>query len=160
MAQTFFPRVELIQVKSRSKNCGLVRALLSRAGTSRASFFHLYIYASVLVAACLRPVTLAIFRACHRLEHENKARLEMSWLDLFSGRATGHMSWWIKLASLTKALQRVQARYPNMEKLTLDLVTTLRQLQPYFQNHSIEVLTNFPLKQVLEKLGASKRLTK
>lgn len=48
-----------------------------------------------------------------------------------------------------KALLLIEALYPDMEKLSLSLVTTSRKLRPYFQAHSIELLTNFSLKQVL-----------
>lgn len=47
-----------------------------------------------------------------------------------------------------------------MEKLTLALVTAFRKLRPCFQAHTIEVLTSFPLKQVLQKIDASGRLLK
>ena len=38
-----------------------------------------------------------------------------------------------------------------MEKLILALVTAARKLRPYFQAHTIEVLTEYPMKQVLHK---------
>ena len=47
-----------------------------------------------------------------------------------------------------------------MEKLILALVTAARKLRPYFQAHTIEVLTEYPMKQVLHKPETSGRLMK
>ncbi|XP_022880864.1 uncharacterized protein LOC111398160 [Olea europaea var. sylvestris] len=41
-----------------------------------------------------------------------------------------------------------------MKKLALALITASRKLRPYFQAYSIKVLTNFSLKQVLQKMEA------
>ena len=47
-----------------------------------------------------------------------------------------------------------------MEKLILALVTAAQKLRPYFQAHTIEVPTEYPMKQVLHKLETSRRLMK
>ena len=47
-----------------------------------------------------------------------------------------------------------------MEKLILALVTTAWKLRPYFQAHTIEVPTEYPMKQVLQKQETSGRLMK
>ena len=47
-----------------------------------------------------------------------------------------------------------------MEKLILALVTAARKLRPYFQAHTIEVPTEYPMKQVLHKPETSRRLMK
>ena len=47
-----------------------------------------------------------------------------------------------------------------MEKLILALVTAARNLRPYFQAHTIEVPTEFPMKQVLHKPETLGRLMK
>ena len=47
-----------------------------------------------------------------------------------------------------------------MEKLILALVTAAWKLRPYFQAHTIEVLTKYPMKQVLHKPETSERLMK
>ena len=47
-----------------------------------------------------------------------------------------------------------------MEKLILELVIAARKLRPYFQAHTIEVPTEYPMKQVLHKLETSRRLMK
>ena len=47
-----------------------------------------------------------------------------------------------------------------MEKLILALVATSRKLRPYFQAHTIEVPTEYPMKQILHKPETSRRLIK
>ena len=47
-----------------------------------------------------------------------------------------------------------------MEKLALALVIAIRKLRPYFHSHLVRVLTNYPLRQVLQKPDASGRLLK
>ena len=47
-----------------------------------------------------------------------------------------------------------------MEKLILALVTTSRKLRPYFQAHTIEVPTEYPMKQILHKPETYGRLIK
>ena len=47
-----------------------------------------------------------------------------------------------------------------MEKMILALVTTSIKLQPYFQAHTVEVPTEYPMKQILHKLKTSGRLMK
>ncbi|XP_022852947.1 uncharacterized protein LOC111374507 [Olea europaea var. sylvestris] len=61
---------------------------------------------------------------------------------------------------VSKARLPAETRYPDMEKLALAHITASRKLRPYFQAHSIEVLTNFPLQQVLQRTNASGRLLK
>ena len=60
----------------------------------------------------------------------------------------------------SRALRGAKERYPKMEKLILALVTTSRKLRPYFQAHTVEVLTEYPMKQILHKLETSRRLIK
>ena len=47
-----------------------------------------------------------------------------------------------------------------MEKLILALVTTSRKLRPYFQAHTVEVPTEYPMKQILHKPETSRRMIK
>ena len=47
-----------------------------------------------------------------------------------------------------------------MEKLIMELVIATRKLRPYFQAHTIEVPTEFPMKQLLHKPETSRRLMK
>ena len=60
----------------------------------------------------------------------------------------------------SRALRGVEERYLKMEKLILALVTTSRKLRPYFQAHIVEVLTEYPIKQILHKPETSGRLIK
>ncbi|KAI5351639.1 hypothetical protein L3X38_004530 [Prunus dulcis] len=60
----------------------------------------------------------------------------------------------------SKALQSAELRYPPLEQLALALVVSARRLRPYFQAHGIKVLTNQPLRQVLQKPEISGRLIK
>ena len=61
---------------------------------------------------------------------------------------------------VSKCLLEAEIRYPEMEKLALALIMTLRKLHHYFQAHSILVLTNHSLRQMLQKPDALVRLLK
>ncbi|XP_021832749.1 uncharacterized protein LOC110772600 [Prunus avium] len=61
---------------------------------------------------------------------------------------------------VSKALQGAESRYPPLEQLALALVVSARRLRPYFQAHTIIVLTNQPLRQVFQKPETSGRLVK
>ena len=56
---------------------------------------------------------------------------------------------------MSKRLLEVEPRYPELEKLPLALMVASKKLRPYFHAHANEVLTNYPLRQVLQKLEAS-----
>ena len=49
----------------------------------------------------------------------------------------------------SRALCGVEERYPPMEKLAFALVTIARKLKPYFQAHTVVVLTDKPLQQAM-----------
>ncbi|XP_058217401.1 uncharacterized protein LOC131328477 [Rhododendron vialii] len=55
----------------------------------------------------------------------------------------------------SRTLLPAQTRYLPLEKLFLALVTAARKLLPYFQEHPIIVLTEFPLKNLLKKADLS-----
>ncbi|KAM1027035.1 hypothetical protein ACFX2A_040848 [Malus domestica] len=59
-----------------------------------------------------------------------------------------------------KALQDAETRYSNIEKLALALVMSARKLRPYFQTHSIIVLTNHSFRQILQSPDTSGRMIK
>jgi hypothetical protein len=59
---------------------------------------------------------------------------------------------------VSKELQRAEERYPQIEKLAFALIMALRKLRPYFQAHTIRVLTEYPLRKVMQKLDLSRRL--
>ena len=61
---------------------------------------------------------------------------------------------------MSKRLLDAETKYPELEKLALALMVAFRKLRPYFHAYSIKVLTNYPLRQVLQKLKASGRLLK
>lgn len=46
----------------------------------------------------------------------------------------------------------------QMEKLAFATTIASRKLRPYFQAHTIQILTKYPLKKVLRKLDLSGRL--
>ena len=52
----------------------------------------------------------------------------------------------------SRVLKGVEGRYPMMEKLAFALIIASRKLRHYFQAHIINVLTNHPLKKVMNKL--------
>ncbi|KAK3023914.1 hypothetical protein RJ639_043457 [Escallonia herrerae] len=59
---------------------------------------------------------------------------------------------------VSKVLQDVETRYPKIDKIALALIISARCLRPYFQSHTIIVLTDQPLRKVLMGPGASGRL--
>nr|XP_023907735.1 uncharacterized protein LOC112019452 [Quercus suber] len=59
---------------------------------------------------------------------------------------------------ISKGFQGVEERYPQMEKLAFALVTTARKLKPYFQAHTIIVLTDQPLKRAMSSPEATGRM--
>ena len=70
-------------------------------------------------------------------------------------REEGKVQW--PIYYISKRLLEAKTRYLDLEKLALTLVVESRKLRPYFHTHSIKVLTNFPLYQVLQKPEASSR---
>ena len=73
-------------------------------------------------------------------------------------RKEGKVQWPVYYVS--KKLLDAETRYPELEKLALTLVVASRKLRPYFHVHSVEVLTNYPLCQVLQNPEASSKLLK
>ncbi|KAK3026574.1 hypothetical protein RJ639_041160 [Escallonia herrerae] len=59
---------------------------------------------------------------------------------------------------ISKVLQDVETRYPRIDKVALALVTSAKKLRPYFQSHTIVVLTDQPLGKVLQNPDALGRL--
>ena len=58
----------------------------------------------------------------------------------------------------SRALHGAEKRYPPMEKLAFALVTTTHKLKPYFQAHTVVVLTNRPLQRAMSNPDAAGRL--
>ncbi|PKA46737.1 hypothetical protein AXF42_Ash021399 [Apostasia shenzhenica] len=53
-----------------------------------------------------------------------------------------------------------ETRYPTLEKLALALLMVAQKLHPYFQSHSIQVVTDQPLLKILHTPKVSERLLK
>ena len=58
----------------------------------------------------------------------------------------------------SRALHGAEERYPPMEKLAVTLVTAAHKLKPYFQAHTMIVLTDKPLRWAMSILEAVGRL--
>ena len=58
----------------------------------------------------------------------------------------------------SQVLRGVEVKYPSMENLTFALVTTKRKLKPYFQEHTMIVLTNKPLRKAISSPEAPRRV--
>jgi len=61
---------------------------------------------------------------------------------------------------VSRALQGAEVNYPSFEKIALALVHAARRLRCYFQAHTICVITDQPIRQVLLKPENSGRLAK
>ena len=61
---------------------------------------------------------------------------------------------------ISKRMTEPEIRYTTTEKMALAVVTSARKLRPYFQSHTIEILSNQPLKTVMQNTNLSGRLTK
>ncbi|GKV48101.1 hypothetical protein SLEP1_g54937 [Rubroshorea leprosula] len=61
---------------------------------------------------------------------------------------------------ISSVLHGAELRYPIAEKAALVVVTSARKLRPYFQSHLIIILTDQPLRQILQKPECSGRLIK
>ncbi|XP_021737235.1 uncharacterized protein LOC110703757 [Chenopodium quinoa] len=61
---------------------------------------------------------------------------------------------------VSHVLTEAEQRYPLVEKLAFVVVTTTRKLKPYFDVHTIQILTNHPLEKASQKRDAFGRLLK
>ncbi|GFY85492.1 hypothetical protein Acr_04g0002300 [Actinidia rufa] len=61
---------------------------------------------------------------------------------------------------VSKVLMGAEARYPKIEKLAYALMIAAKKLRHYFQAHPIIVLTDQPLKHILQRPDTSGRLLK
>ncbi|KAK3043741.1 hypothetical protein RJ639_001937 [Escallonia herrerae] len=59
---------------------------------------------------------------------------------------------------VSRVLQGAEQRYPDTDKLAFALLMAARKLRPYFQSHTIVVLTNKRLRRILHKPDLSGRL--
>ena len=58
----------------------------------------------------------------------------------------------------SRALRGAEERYPPMEKLAFALVTVAYKLKLYFQAHTVNVLTDKPLRRAMSNPEAAGRL--
>ena len=58
----------------------------------------------------------------------------------------------------SRVLRGAEKRYLQMEKLSFALITTMRKLKPYFQAHTIVVLTDKPLKKAMSSPEVAGRM--
>ncbi|XP_074296944.1 uncharacterized protein LOC141627610 [Silene latifolia] len=65
-----------------------------------------------------------------------------------------------RVAALNRFISRSSDRYTSLEKLVLALVTASYKLRPYFESHTISVITNYPLKTIMRKPELSGRMAK
>ncbi|KAF8052225.1 hypothetical protein N665_1585s0001 [Sinapis alba] len=61
---------------------------------------------------------------------------------------------------VSKRLTDAKTRYPTLKRMAIAIVTSARKLRPYFQSHSIVILTELPLRTVLQNAKKSRRLSK
>ncbi|XP_074288969.1 uncharacterized protein LOC141614114 [Silene latifolia] len=61
---------------------------------------------------------------------------------------------------VSNSLLPAETRYTSLEKLVLALVTSSYKLRPYFESHTIFVITNYPLKTIMRKPELSGRMAK
>ena len=59
---------------------------------------------------------------------------------------------------INQAFQGAEAQYPRIEKITFALIVALRKLCPYFQANPIIVMTDQPIKKVMNKHEAARRM--
>ena len=59
---------------------------------------------------------------------------------------------------VSQAFQDAEARYPGIEKITFALIVASRKLRPYFQANPITVMTDQPIKKVMNKPEAVGRM--
>ena len=61
---------------------------------------------------------------------------------------------------VSKSLHEAEIRYLPLEKAILTVVHGTRKLPHYFQAHTVVVLTQFPLKAILQSADYTRRIAK
>ena len=61
---------------------------------------------------------------------------------------------------VSKMLTGAEIRYTNFEQIALAFIMAAKKLGPYFQAHTIVVLTSYPVRAILHKPDASRQLLK
>uniref|UniRef100_A0A2N9J111 RNA-directed DNA polymerase n=1 Tax=Fagus sylvatica TaxID=28930 RepID=A0A2N9J111_FAGSY len=112
-------------------------------------------------AKCVFGVSSGKFLGFHALPRRGK-RCICTWPYLPSAvssaliREEEHVQKAVYYTS--RALRGAEERYTNMEKLAFALLIASRKLRPYFQAHSIIVMTDYPIRKAMNKPDAAGRL--
>ena len=61
---------------------------------------------------------------------------------------------------VSKVMDETRLRYPPLEKAALTLLQAAKKLPHYFQSSTVTVLTDLPLKMLLQRSDFSGRITK
>ena len=61
---------------------------------------------------------------------------------------------------MSKVLQGPEARYQALEKATLAVVFSARRLHHYFQSFTVVVMTNLPIRKMLQKPDVAGRMVR
>jgi len=59
---------------------------------------------------------------------------------------------------VSKVLQGPEVRYQALEKAALAVVFSARRLRPYFQSFTVVVMTDLPIRKVLQKPDVAGRM--
>ena len=61
---------------------------------------------------------------------------------------------------IRKSLSEVETQYTRLEQVAMALHVAAKKLRPYFQAHPIVMLTNLPLRNIMNKSGLSGRMAR
>lgn len=61
---------------------------------------------------------------------------------------------------ISEVLLESKARYPHVQKMLYAVLITSRKLWHYFESHIIEVVTNYPLSDILHNKDSTRRISK
>ena len=61
---------------------------------------------------------------------------------------------------VSKVLQGPEVRYQTLEKATLTVVFSARRLRHYFQSFTVVVMTDLPIRKVLQKPDVARRMVR
>ena len=61
---------------------------------------------------------------------------------------------------ISKRMTDAETLYSVFEKMALAVITSARKLRPYFQSHSIVILTKLPLRTIMQNANHSGRPSK
>ena len=61
---------------------------------------------------------------------------------------------------VSKVLQGPEVRYQAIEKATLAVIFSARRLRHYFQSFTVIVMTDLPIRKVLQKLYVTGRMVR